>query len=126
MAEAIYIRYISGIEGHEVLAHVRDRHCAAVVGIRGRHSSQVGSCSGIKGVTHHTYRSRACQQSPLFEYRSARTIGGVIGSRLEDIVTSGLPENNQPEIDSRRHCCTGITRGRVSSVSSIEAIRGPS
>ena len=92
MAQAVYIRYISGIEGHEVLAHVRDRHCAAVVGIRGRHISQVGSCSGIKGVTHHTYRSRACQQSPLFEYRSARTIGGVIGSRLEDIFTSGLPE----------------------------------
>ena len=109
MAEAIYIRYISGIEGHEVLAHVRDRHCTAVVGIRGRHISQVGS--GIKGVAHHTYRSRACQQFPSFEYRSARTIGGVIGSRLEDIVISGLPENNQPEIDSRRHCCTGTYTG---------------
>ena len=74
MAEAVYIRYISGIEGHEVLAHVRDRHCTAVVGIRGSHSSQVGSGSGIKGVAHHAYRSRACQQFPLFEYRSARTI----------------------------------------------------
>ena len=59
---------------YEVLAHVKDRHCATVVGIRGRHSSQVGSCSGIKGVTNYTYRSRACQQFPLFEYRSARTI----------------------------------------------------
>ena len=46
VAETVYIRYISGIEGHEVLAHVRDRHCTAVVGIRGRHISQVGS--GIK------------------------------------------------------------------------------
>ena len=33
VAEAIYIRYISGIEGHEVLGHVRDRHCTAVVSI---------------------------------------------------------------------------------------------
>ena len=50
--------------------------------------------------------------SSSFNNASTRTIGGVIGNRLEDIVISGLPKNNQPEIDSRRHCCTGTYTGQ--------------